>query len=70
MSLPEGHEEGIKEAKEIKILTSNKLLTKFLIVLPQTKAGNNSYKLKKKKSDKRLLPKYKHSKDIYEHGRQ
>ena len=48
MSLPEGHEEEIKEGKEIKILTSNKLLTKFLIVLPQTKAGNNSYKLKNK----------------------
>ena len=36
----------LKEGKGLKILTSNKLLTRFPILLAQIKAGNNSYKLK------------------------
>ena len=31
----------------IKVLTPNKLLTRLPVLLAQTKAGNNSYKLKK-----------------------
>ena len=38
----EGDEEEIKEGKGLKILTSNKLLTRLLILLPQIKAGHNS----------------------------
>ena len=41
----EGNEE-IKEGKGLKILTPNKLLTRLPILLAQTNAGNNSYKLK------------------------
>ena len=44
---PESDEE-VKEGKRLKILTSNKLLTRLPILLPQIKAGNNSYKLKNK----------------------
>ena len=35
----------VKEEKGLKILTPNKLLTRFSILLAQIKAGNNSYKL-------------------------
>ena len=42
----EGDEEKVKEGKGLKILTSNKLLTRLPILLAQIKAGNNSYKLK------------------------
>ena len=41
----EGDEE-VKEGKRLKILTPNKLLTRFPILLAQIKAGNNSYELK------------------------
>ena len=34
------------EGTGLKILTPNKLLTRFLILLAQIKAGNNSYELK------------------------
>ena len=44
MPLLEGDE--VKEGKGLKILTSNKLLTRLLVSLPQVKAVNNSYKLK------------------------
>ena len=33
--------EEVKEGKELKILTPNKLLTRCPILLPQIKAGNN-----------------------------
>ena len=39
----EGNE---KEGKELKILTHNKLLTRFPRLLAEMKAGNNSNKLK------------------------
>ena len=42
----EGDEEEVQQAKGLKILTSNKLLTRLPILLAQIKAGNNSYKLK------------------------
>ena len=42
----EGDEEKVKEGKGLKILTSNKLLSRLPILLAQIKAGNNSYKLK------------------------
>ena len=45
MSPLEGDEE-VKEEKELKILSSNKLLTRLPILLVQIKAGNISYKLK------------------------
>ena len=41
----EGDEE-VKEGKGLKILTPNKLLTRFPVLLVQVKAGSNSYKLK------------------------
>ena len=44
---PLGGGEEVKQGKELKILTPNKLLTRIPILLAQTKAGNNSYKLKK-----------------------
>ena len=40
---------GVKEGQVIKLLTLNKLLTRLSILDLQIKAGNNSYKLKKKK---------------------
>ena len=39
-------DEKVKEKKGLKILTPNKLLTRFSILLAQIKAANNSYKLK------------------------
>ena len=42
----EGDEEEVKEKKELKTLTPEKLLTKLLILLTQIKTGSNSYKLK------------------------
>ena len=42
----EGNEEEVKERKGLKILTPNKLLTRFLLLLAQIKARNNSDKLK------------------------
>ena len=39
-------EEEVKEEKGLKILTLNKLLTRLPILVAQTKAGNNSNKLK------------------------
>ena len=42
----EGDEEEVKEGKELKILTPNKLLTRLPILLAQVKAGDNSRKLK------------------------
>ena len=44
----EGDEEEVKEGKGIKILTQNKLLTSFQLLLAQRKARNNSYNLKTK----------------------
>ena len=41
----EGDEE-VKERKELKILTPNKLFTRLPVLLAKIKAGNNSYKLK------------------------
>ena len=43
--LLEGDEE-VKGGKGLEILVPNKLLTMLPILLAQTKAGNNSYKLK------------------------
>ena len=36
----------IKTRKGLEILTPNKLLTRYPVLLSQIKAGNNSYKLK------------------------
>ena len=36
----------IKEGTKLKMLTPNKLLTRFPILLAKITAGNNSYKLK------------------------
>ena len=44
----EGNEEKEKEEKGIQVVTPNKLSIRFLVLLPQKKAGNNSYKLKSK----------------------
>ena len=44
MSSLQGDKE-VKEGKRLKMLTPNKLLTRFLTLLAQIKAGNNSYKL-------------------------
>ena len=38
--------EEVKKETELKILTPNKLLTRFPVLLAQTKAESNSYKLK------------------------
>ena len=35
---------SLKEEKELKVLTPNKLLTRLPILLAEIKAGNNSYK--------------------------
>ena len=40
--------EEVKEEKGLKILTPNKLLTRFPVLLAQIKAENNPYKLKKR----------------------
>ena len=45
MLLLEG-DEDIKERKELKILTPNKLLTRLPLLLAQMKAVNDLYKLK------------------------
>ena len=42
----EGNEEEVKEGKTLKILTPNKLSTRLPILLAQSKARNNSNKLK------------------------
>ena len=42
----EGNEEKVKEGRGSKILTPDKLLTRFPILLAQIKAENNSNKLK------------------------
>ena len=42
----ESDEEELKEAKGLKVLTPNKLLTRLPILLARIKAGHNSYKLK------------------------
>ena len=42
----EGHEEEVKEEKKLTIFTPNKLSTRLPVLLAQTKAGSNSYKLK------------------------
>ena len=42
----ESDEEEVKEGKGLKVLTSNKLLTRLPMLLAQVKAGNNSYKSK------------------------
>ena len=47
MPLVTGDEEEVKEGKGLKILIPNKLLTRLPVLLEQTNAGNNSYKLKK-----------------------
>ena len=39
-------DERVKEGKELKIITPNKLLTRLPILLALIKAGNNSYKFK------------------------
>ena len=44
-------DEEVKEGKGLKVLTPKKLLTRIPILLAQIKAGNNSYKFKKMKSD-------------------
>ena len=44
--LPLEGDEEVQAGKGLKILTPNKLLTRLSILLPQIKAGNNSYKLK------------------------
>ena len=44
--LPLEDDEEVKEGKRLKILTPNKLLTAYLVLLAQIKVENNSYKLK------------------------
>ena len=44
----EDNEEKVKEEKRLKILSSNKLLTRFAIMLALIKAQKNSNKLKNK----------------------
>ena len=44
--MPPGDEEEVKERKGLKVLTQNKLLTRFPVLLVQIKVINNSYKLK------------------------
>ena len=39
-------DEEVKEEKRLKILTTNKLLTRLPVLLAQTKAEKNLYKLK------------------------
>ena len=51
----ENNEKEQKEEKKLKTLTSNKLLTRISIMLAQTKAQNNSCKLKKKKIKMQIL---------------
>ena len=51
-------EEEVEEGTEIKNITLNKLLTRLPVILAQTKAGNNSYKLKKIRKILYLLYQY------------
>ena len=44
--MPPGDGEEVKERKGLKVLTQNKLLTRFPVLLVQIKVINNSYKLK------------------------
>ena len=44
--LPLEDDEEVKKGKRLKILTPNKLLTAYLVLLAQIKVENNSYKLK------------------------
>ena len=46
MLLLKGDEDEVKEGKGLKILTQNKLLTRFLVLLAQIKAANNSCEIK------------------------
>ena len=46
MRLLEDDEEEVKGGKRLKVLTLNQQLTRLSVLLEQTKAGNNSYKLK------------------------
>ena len=41
-------DEGVEKGKRLKILTSNELLSRLPVLLAPIKAGNNSYKLRKK----------------------
>ena len=56
-----GDKEEVKEEKGLKILTPNKLLTSFPILLAQIKAENNSNKLKNEIRQV-LYPLYQHNK--------
>ena len=49
-----GDKEEVKEEAGMKILTSNKLLSRLPVLLAKIKAGNNSYK-QKMKSDKQCI---------------
>ena len=60
MRLLEGDKEEVKGGKRLKALTLNQQLTRLSVLLEQTKAGNNSYKLKKRNNNNisiRKLPK-------------
>lgn len=46
--MPLKGDKELKEGKRTKILTANKVLTKLLVLLAQVKAGNISYKLKRR----------------------
>ena len=46
MLLLKGDEDEVKKGKRLKILTQNKLLTRFLVLLAQIKAANNSCEIK------------------------
>ena len=49
----EGDEEEVKEGKGLKILTTNKLLTRLPVLWAQIKTGRNSYKLRQIRQDKK-----------------
>ena len=52
MPVLESDEKEVKEGKELKILTPQKLLTRLSILLVQVKAGNNSKQAKKQNQTK------------------
>ena len=58
----EGEEEKVNKEKRVKVLIRNKLLTKFPMLLVQTKAGKNSYKLKTDARQILYLLLYQHNK--------
>ena len=58
---PVGGDDELREEKGLKILTRNKLLTRFLVLLAQIKAVNYSCKLKKEISQMLYLL-YQHNK--------